>query len=854
MGDASVLKLTPSHVEPTHTTGQALNSFLPASQAITGMSSRYENTGPTSMQPPRQKVERSLKEAKEARTRRRKEIERRCLALEPPIMPSTLTYMDAFHAATLISLPLDEKAWDILRPRLLSQRADAEHQELSAGLSGPLTQQVKRQHYEEEHRVAQENTDQMWLELKIPRREKLQKYAEDFIQRTWSAGRAVTVATASKFAAEVLCHVRQRFDEEIIQEDQMLALKGTAFPQDPESLACRILKLEDMKWVFEEFVKPHTDGFGKEIFLCHMCPDTNQKLFSFEAIIQHFAAKHTNTLSHGSSTVYWKADWPTAPPFDPQPNIPWVLGGLTNTSRTSGHPRKRVHNPPRNFPSSIGSVLGPVHLEGQYQQLQPQSFATSPQSMHQNSYQSYTRREQGYAERTPSATAMKPVSEGFTGSSITRSEASRHTRENDYISHCSPSVRAYRPPHSAPDQLGHPHGTVPDSHAMPYSSSGDTTRWHDHPQHLERNRESWKDGRPVSHSSMVYSYNDCSSRFSFSDSPSRLAGVRSETGQESRATSRHSFYKATGSEPGALLKDTRTSTNGVDQTATRSAMETFLASFDLNMGQANMSGVDMLRPSVFQQPVAAAASETEGSRPRQHEDWDAMSINSESHLSPQFPARHRTSLPIRQIERLPSYLNGPTAQPYQSVFPAHDRGYEPAQTTTGGQRFAECSPEQSYRVPYGGESEDMRDMVSTYSKALYAPRYIIDRDGRRYEEIREVAEERRQTRLDESSVHQQAFNGSRRLIDGRYTLEGPVSPEAYVHATRAYSTDHMENRPQQSTRPSFEHDNSNRYDDALAADPRPQMFRFDDQAIIFESVDEQMRSGAHLMGSRRREA
>jgi hypothetical protein len=129
-----------------------------------------------------------------------------------------------------------------------------------------------------------------------------------------------------------LCHVRQRFDEVISQEDTMLELKGMAFPQDPESQACRKLRLEDMKWAFEEIVKPHTERFGKDLFLCRVC-DANQKLFSFEAVIQHFAAKHTSELSHGNAVVYWKADWPLEPPFDPSPNIPWVREGDNAFSR-----------------------------------------------------------------------------------------------------------------------------------------------------------------------------------------------------------------------------------------------------------------------------------------------------------------------------------------------------------------------------------------------------------------------------------------------------------------------------------------------------------------------------------------
>ncbi|KAJ4549370.1 hypothetical protein HRR86_006758 [Exophiala dermatitidis] len=279
---------------------------------------------------PRQRVERSLKEAEQAKAERRKEIERRCMALNPPIMPSTLNYMDAFKAAIMISQPLNKRAWETLKPRLLAQRLEAEHKEMV-----PFGARL------EEHHDSQANK-RLESELKVASRDKIRKYAQEFIHQTWSDGRGVTKATASKFAAEVLCHVRQRFAEVIAREDRMLAMKGTAFPQDAESQACRILRLEDMKWAFEEFVKPHTERFGKDIFLCRVC-DTNQKLFSFEAVIQHYAAKHTSALSNGNTVVYWKALWPVDPPFDPSPNIPWVqeglhIGGQNTTPSSHGLP------------------------------------------------------------------------------------------------------------------------------------------------------------------------------------------------------------------------------------------------------------------------------------------------------------------------------------------------------------------------------------------------------------------------------------------------------------------------------------------------------------------------------------
>ncbi|KIV89892.1 hypothetical protein, variant [Exophiala mesophila] len=292
----------------------------------------------SSLPVPRNRHGRSLQEAEQAKAERRTEIERRCQAMIPPILQSTLPFMDAFQAAIKIARPLTEDDWKILEPRLLSQRIAAQHKEaMQVTPSGSADAQLRQQQLEEEQRVAQENETNMWSELNVSSRDKITRYAQKFIQQTWSGGKGVTKATSSTFAAEVLCHVRQRFDDEIAEEDKMLAMKGTAFPHTPESLANRRLTLEDMKWTFEEFVKPHTDKYGKDVFLCRDCDDS-QKLFPFEGIIQHYAAKHTNNFSRGKAVVYWKADWPSEPPFDPSPNIPWVQ----NPSDSLMHPRANM--------------------------------------------------------------------------------------------------------------------------------------------------------------------------------------------------------------------------------------------------------------------------------------------------------------------------------------------------------------------------------------------------------------------------------------------------------------------------------------------------------------------------------
>ncbi|KAJ9647618.1 hypothetical protein H2204_000248 [Knufia peltigerae] len=309
----------------------------------------------------KQKTEKSKDEAEQVKLTRWEAIEQRCLAMKPPIMPATLAFMEAFKASIKIAMPLNENAWEILKPRLLAQRAAAEREERRQNAASMKPDELEL--FEQEQHVAQENEANMWSELKIPSRDRIQQYARDFIRQTWSDGRGVTKATASKFAAEVLCHVRQRFGEDLAGEDRMLALKGTAFPQDSESLLSRRLKLKDMKWTFDELVKPHTERFGKDLFLCRVC-DNTQKLFPFEAVIQHYAAKHTHELSHGNAVVYWDADWPVDPPFDPSPNIPWVQDQNRNLQQQAQHqgqsPAWQPPNSMRSRPQQKVAVQNPA--------------------------------------------------------------------------------------------------------------------------------------------------------------------------------------------------------------------------------------------------------------------------------------------------------------------------------------------------------------------------------------------------------------------------------------------------------------------------------------------------------------
>jgi hypothetical protein len=280
--------------------------------------------------PKSQEVER-LKAEKKA------DIERRCQLLDPPIRPALLPFMDAYEAAILIGRPLNEPAWSLLRSRLLAQRAEAESKEqayIAAKQATDLADEDRRR-YDEQRKAEHAANEQLMRELGSPARHKLKAFADEYIASIWDEGLSVSLSTSARFAAGVLTHVKKRFDESIKAEDRMLASRSIVLPPNSDIHEVRQLHLDDMKRVYEESVRPHTERFGKDIFLCSVC-EASAKHFSFDAVIQHFAAKHTSDLSRGNVVVHWKARWPAEWPFQTFEDSLW-------SQTMTGHPSETLH-------------------------------------------------------------------------------------------------------------------------------------------------------------------------------------------------------------------------------------------------------------------------------------------------------------------------------------------------------------------------------------------------------------------------------------------------------------------------------------------------------------------------------
>ncbi|KAL8690691.1 MAG: hypothetical protein Q9218_003918 [Villophora microphyllina] len=339
------------------------------------------NTGPFQEAPayrppaslPPARPERSIKDVNEAKAARRAEIERRCSLFNPPILPSILSHMESFQAAIQISTPLTDAAWDVLKPRLLSQRASAEKREQEQVQQNELLQSESKQrrHQEPHSKESKDMSDRHWDSIQAPIRDRLGVLADAVIDERWSNGRAVSKELSPRFAADVLLCVRQRFYEAAAQEKAAaIVAGGTDASNGFQSLT---LSLENMKWVFDTKIKPFTEQFQKELFLCNGCDDSH-KFYGFEGVIQHYAAKHTSSLSMGSIVVYWRSEWPDEPPFNPEPSSSRsAYYKIPSPAAAGPHPYNQLDQQQFTPGSNYGaaSETGPIQMSSGTSTAQP---------------------------------------------------------------------------------------------------------------------------------------------------------------------------------------------------------------------------------------------------------------------------------------------------------------------------------------------------------------------------------------------------------------------------------------------------------------------------------------------------
>jgi hypothetical protein len=320
--------------------------------------------------------QRNLHDANEAKASRKTDIERRCQQMSPPIPPNILRHMESFKAAIQISQPMNDYAWSVLRPRLLAQlpaaqQVEANHVSHAASLS---TKPVDRRFQDVNSKEAKEAMDREWEDLQRPIRDKLSAIADDFINQDWDQGKALTFESCPKFAADVLAYVRRKFKETATVE-----ILTPLAHQDPNDNAAAKPKLvlENMKWVYDNKIKPLTEQFRKDLFFCNgQDCESSARPYGFEGVVQHYGAKHTHAFSSGNVVVAWReAEWPEETPFHPDPvsvqsfhhghvsNAPGYTGHFGGYSRAgTATPHMPTHMPQASpGPYYGGNYNGPFH-------------------------------------------------------------------------------------------------------------------------------------------------------------------------------------------------------------------------------------------------------------------------------------------------------------------------------------------------------------------------------------------------------------------------------------------------------------------------------------------------------------
>ncbi|KAF2831480.1 hypothetical protein CC86DRAFT_463362 [Ophiobolus disseminans] len=341
-----------SHKEPSRSPARQMPSPIIHTPVPLAPSSQYAQPRPPTVPPqiytpqPGQtgstqpSHQRNLHDANEAKACRKTDIERRCQQMSPPIAPNILRHMDSFKAAIQISQPMNDYAWSVLLPRLLAQlpaaqQAEANHVSHAASLS---TKPVDRRFQDVNSKEAKEAMDREWEDQQRPIRDKLSAIADDFIDQDWDQGKALTFESCPKFAADLLAHVRRKFYEtaSVMNGATQAQLQGSI---DDAGNRPKLV-LENMKWVYDNKIKPLTEPFRKDLFFCNgQDCESSTRPYGFEGVVQHFGAKHTHAFSSGNIVVAWReAEWPEDTPFHPDPVSiqPFHNGHASNPSGYTG--------------------------------------------------------------------------------------------------------------------------------------------------------------------------------------------------------------------------------------------------------------------------------------------------------------------------------------------------------------------------------------------------------------------------------------------------------------------------------------------------------------------------------------
>lgn len=295
------------------------------------------------------------------------------MALEPPLEPNVLQHIESFQAAMQIATPMTDAAWEMLRPRLLAQREAAEmvehqRQEQLAALQAAMPSSASDEAF---LKPAKEVYDKDYEKAQDPLRKRLAEYADSYINTQWRGAKNLDKDNSPIFAVQVMLHVRGRYleDREAGNLPPPPDPAGKKGPKPGTPAPEPFLTLDNMKWVYDNKIRGLTEQHRRELFMCALCAEENKlKWFGFEALIQHYGAKHTTAFSKGNIVVHWQtSEWPEDPPFVTEPlqhNRPQgrvqEMKPDRKASNEKGHKKAR-HTPQSSHSGSLAAA-GPGKL------------------------------------------------------------------------------------------------------------------------------------------------------------------------------------------------------------------------------------------------------------------------------------------------------------------------------------------------------------------------------------------------------------------------------------------------------------------------------------------------------------
>lgn len=169
--------------------------------------------------------------------------------LDPPLPSTVLTHIPAFWAALQIVTPLNDDAWELLKPRRLAQRADTEQDETTPLPSNAINPQANESPYQETRTPeSRELSDKDWNEAWASLRGGVSMLADRSIHDSWDDGNGVDKEASPRFAARILFHVRKAIYDGIAKQTIAALAAGREPEYDaPKGPYTQKLTLENMR-------------------------------------------------------------------------------------------------------------------------------------------------------------------------------------------------------------------------------------------------------------------------------------------------------------------------------------------------------------------------------------------------------------------------------------------------------------------------------------------------------------------------------------------------------------------------------------------------------------------------------